>query len=38
VTAFAPKLEAARPEDRTRLIDVMLRAITYHRVGDSPGR
>jgi Transposase DDE domain len=38
VTAFAPKLEAARPEDRTRLIDVMLRAIAYHRVGDRPGR
>ncbi len=38
VTAFAPKLEAARPEDRPRLIDVMLRAIAYHRVGDRPGR
>jgi Transposase DDE domain len=38
VTAFAPKLEAARHEDRTRLIDAMLRAIAYHRVGNRPGR
>ena len=38
VTAFAPKLEAARPEDRARLIDAMLKAIEYHRVGDRPGR
>jgi hypothetical protein len=38
VTAFAPKLEAARPEDRARLIDAMLRAVAYHRVGDRPGR
>jgi Transposase DDE domain len=38
VTAFAPKLEAARPEDRARLIDVMLATIAYHRVGDRPGR
>jgi hypothetical protein len=38
VTAFAPKLEAARPENRARLIDAMLKAIAYHRVGDRPGR
>jgi len=38
VTAFAPKIEAARPEDRARLIDVMLTAIAYYRVGDRPGR
>jgi hypothetical protein len=38
VTAFAPKIEAARPEDRGRLIGVMLRAIAHHRVGDRPGR
>jgi hypothetical protein len=38
VTAFAPKIEAARPEDRPRLIDVMLTTIAYHRVGDRPGR
>jgi len=38
VTAFAPKLEAARPGDRARLVEVMLRAIAYHRVGDRPGR
>lgn len=38
VTAFAPKIEAARPEDRARLIDAMLRAVAYHRVGNRPGR
>src|SRR5271157_4583144 len=38
VTAFAPKIEAARPEDRGRLIDVLLSTIAYHRVGDRPGR
>jgi hypothetical protein len=38
VTAFAPKIEAARPEDRARLIDAMLTTIAYHRVGDRPGR
>ena len=38
VTAFAPKIEAARPEDRAGLIDAMLMMIAYHRVGDRPGR
>lgn len=38
VTAFAPKIEAARPEDRGRLIDALLSTIAYHRVGDRPGR
>ena len=38
LTAFAPKIEAARPEDRGLLIDVMLTTIAYHRVGDRPGR
>jgi hypothetical protein len=38
VTAFAPKIEAARPEDRARLIDVLLATVAYHRVGDRPGR
>ena len=38
VTAFAPKLEAARPEERARLIEVLLTTIAYHRVGDRPGR
>lgn len=38
VTAFAPKIEAARPEDRGRLIDALLRAVAYHRVGNRPGR
>ena len=38
VTAFAPKIEAARPEDRGSLLDAMLTTIAYHRVGDRPGR
>ena len=38
LTAFAPKIEAARPEDRGPLIDAMLTTIAYHRVGDRPGR
>jgi hypothetical protein len=38
LTAFAPKIEAARPEDRGPLIDAMLTTISYHRVGDRPGR
>ena len=38
VTAFAPKIEAARPKDRPALIDAMLAVIAYHRVGDRPGR
>ena len=36
--AFAPKLEAARPQQRARLVDAMLKAVAYHRVGDRPGR
>ena len=38
VTAFAPKIEAARPEDRGRLIDAPLKTVAYHRVGNRPGR
>jgi hypothetical protein len=38
VTAFAPKLAAARPECRPALIDALLRVIAYHRVGGRPGR
>jgi hypothetical protein len=38
VTAFAPKIEAARPEWRAALIDAMLMTIAYHRVGDRPVR
>jgi DDE family transposase len=38
LTAFAPKIEAAQPEDRGSLIDAMLTTIAYHRVGDRPGR
>jgi len=38
VTAFAPKIEAARPAARPALIDALLVVIAYHRVGDRPGR
>jgi Transposase DDE domain len=38
VTAFAPKIEAARPKDRAALIEAMLSAVAYHRVGNRPGR
>ena len=38
LTAFAPKIEAARPEERATLVDAMLTTIAYHRVGDRPGR
>lgn len=38
VTAFAPKIEAARPEDRGRLIDALLTTVAYHRVGNRLGR
>jgi hypothetical protein len=38
LTAFAPKIEAARPEGRAALIDAMLQAMAYHRVGNRPGR
>jgi hypothetical protein len=38
LTAFAPKIEAARPERRAVLIDAMLTMMAYHRVGDRPGR
>ena len=38
VTAFAPKIEAARPGDRPALIDALLAVIACHRVGNRPGR
>lgn len=38
LTAFAPKLEAALPEQRVGLVDALLKAVAYHRVGDRPGR
>ena len=38
VTAFAPKIEGARPKDRARLIDDLLAVVAYRRVGDRPGR
>jgi hypothetical protein len=38
VAAFAPKIEAARPEDRGRLIDALRKTVASHRVGNRPGR
>src|SRR5262245_15660405 len=38
VTAFAPKLEAAQPDQRAGLVGALLKAVAYHRVGDRPGR
>jgi hypothetical protein len=38
VTAFAPKIQAARPADRPALIDALLVGIADHRVSDRPGR
>ena len=38
VTALAPKLEAAQPEQRAGLVAAMLRAVAYHWVGNRPGR
>jgi hypothetical protein len=38
LTAFAPKLEAARPEERARLVGAMLKAVGCYRVGNRPGR
>ena len=38
LTAFAPKREAAQPEERARLVDAMLKAVGCHRVGNRPGR
>jgi hypothetical protein len=38
LTAFAPKIESARPKERASLIDAMLTAVAYHRVGNRPGR
>jgi hypothetical protein len=38
VTAFAPKIAAARPEGRAALVNALLAAVAYHRVGGRPGR
>ena len=38
LTAFAPKIEVARPQDRSQLIDALLTTIAYHRVRNRPGR
>jgi hypothetical protein len=38
LTAFAPKLEGAQPEQRVRLVEAMLKVVAYHRVGNQPGR
>jgi hypothetical protein len=38
LTAFAPKIEGARSKERAGLIEAMLSAVAYHRVGNRPGR
>jgi hypothetical protein len=38
VMAFAPKIEAARSEERAVLIGALLTTIAYHRVRNRPGR
>ena len=38
LSAFAPKLEAARPQQRAGLVDALLVAVACHRVGNQPGR
>jgi hypothetical protein len=38
LTAFAPKLEAAQPQQRAELVAAMLVAVAYHQVGNRPGR
>ncbi len=38
LTAFAPKLEAARPQQRAGLVDALLKAVACHRVGNRLGR
>jgi len=38
VMAFAPKIEAAQPAARAALIDALIAAVAYHRVGHRPGR
>ena len=38
MTAFHEALGRATPEQRERLVAVMLKAIAGHRVGDRPGR
>jgi hypothetical protein len=38
LTAFAPKIEAARPDQRAGLVEALLTAIAYDRVGNRPGR
>ena len=38
LSAFAPKLEAAAPQERAALVEAMIKAVGYHRVGNRPGR
>jgi hypothetical protein len=38
LSAFAPKLEAAAPPERAGLVEAMIKAVGYHRVGNRPGR
>jgi hypothetical protein len=38
LSAFASKLEAAAPQARAGLVEAMIKAVGYHRVGNRPGR
>lgn len=38
LTAFQDPLKRASPGDRRALVEVMLKTIAYHEVGDRPGR
>jgi hypothetical protein len=38
INAFAPALQLAQETDRPRLLEIMLRAMARHRVGDRPDR
>jgi hypothetical protein len=38
LSAFASKLEAAAPQERAGLVEAMIKAVGYHRVGNRPGR
>lgn len=38
INAFVPVLALSQPDDRPRIMQMMLRAIAAHRVGDRPNR
>jgi hypothetical protein len=38
LSAFASKLEAAALQERAGLVEAMIKAVGYHRVGNRPGR